>query len=314
MALTSLSQVLRALALIRTSETTFRTPVVDPRADRVFGGLVLAQALLCAGRTTSDGGGSVPASLHARFLARVRGEHPLELRVDRLREGPEPIRLVSARQGGRPVFELAARFAARDDPVPEPTTGHQPLAGVPGPEVLVDVRHRLAAFGEESGGWWVRERPFDLRYVDPHPREVEATGEEVTRTRTWLRPRSPLPPGHLLHACLLAFASDMTLLDPAMSARRLTNRSPGLVASLDHAMWFGGPVELGGWMLYDRRVAQQGASRSLVHGELVRRDGQVLATVIQEGYFAAPVEVAGHAPAAPRAQVESPSAGRDART
>jgi acyl-CoA thioesterase-2 len=100
----------------------------------------------------------------------------------------------------------------------------------------------------------------------------------------WMRARGPLPDDPLVHVCAIAYASDMSLLDSVLLAHGLTWDTEGLsAASLDHAMWFHGPFRADEWLLYAQESPAASGARGLAQGRIFRRDGRLVATVVQEG-------------------------------
>jgi acyl-CoA thioesterase-2 len=98
----------------------------------------------------------------------------------------------------------------------------------------------------------------------------------------WLRADGKLPNDPLLHACLVAYASDMTLLDTIMLPHGLI-WSEGSQASLDHAMWFHRPFRADEWLLYDQSSPTAAGARGLATGTIFTRDGALAVSVVQEG-------------------------------
>ncbi len=104
-----------------------------------------------------------------------------------------------------------------------------------------DFRTRMAPYAEQIGDWYDRPRPIDLRYVDGDP--TSRRGQSTTKQHVWLRADGVLPDDPVLHACVVTYASDMTLLDTTLLPFGLDWDTPGMqMASVDHAMWFHRPV------------------------------------------------------------------------
>ena len=244
---------------------------------RVFGGMLLAQGLIAAGRTVE---GAAPHSIHAHFLRPARHGAPLDWAVEPIRDGRQlVVRRVAASQAERLVFTLTASFA-------HPASGlahQQPMPDVPPPERLPDWEDlRVAILGDPAARR--PDGPLEIRECDPEA-AVPAVGRPARRA-LWIRPRGVLPDDPLLHAAVLAFASDRGLLSTAA-------RPHGLMwgvrqgASLDHALWLHGPVRLDDWMLSVSESPVAVAGRALVLGTLYARTGIRLASVAQEGFMRA---------------------------
>ncbi len=247
---------------------------------RVFGGQVAGQALVAAGRTVDP---DRPVhSLHAYFLRPGDPSVPIVYEVDRIRDGKSfTTRRVVAIQHGRAIFNMSASFQV----VEEGLTHQKSMPDVPAPEGLPTMQERMAAFSDELGGWYARPRPIDIRYVNDPPRiQRERGGEKEPVSKVWMRADGTLPDDPLLHVCLVAFASDMTLLDSTLVTHGMSfGKDPVMLASLDHAMWFHQPFRADDWWLYSQDSPRTGGNRGLAHGEIFTRDGRLAVSVMQEG-------------------------------
>ena len=240
---------------------------------RAFGGMLLAQGLIAAGRTVD---GAMPHSVHAHFLRPARRSIEMRWTVERLRDGLGFVsRRVQAEQGATVVFVLTAGFA-------RPGSGleHQdPMPEVPAPDRCPDVEDvRVRIVGDPA----VRqpEGPLEIRECDPEG-AVPAVGRPGRRAR-WMRPRGVLPDDRLVHAAVLAFASDRGLLSTAGQPHGLM-WGQGIGASLDHALWLHRPVHFDDWMLFTSESPVAVASRGMIFGALHARDGTRVASIAQEG-------------------------------
>ncbi|MGH2341798.1 acyl-CoA thioesterase [Segnochrobactraceae bacterium EtOH-i3] len=251
---------------------------------RVFGGQVIGQSLVAAGRT-------VPAdrpvhSLHAYFLRPGDQSVPILYSVDRIRDGGSfTTRRVVASQKGEPIFSLAASFHV-EEPGPEfQITG--PV--VPPPEACVsepDFRDRVVRHLAESHsifeGFWREDWPFEIRPVDPDA--FMTPGARPPELKAWIRVRHPLPPVRALHSECLAYISDMLLLLTARLPMPTPMLDPGIMmVSLDHAMWFHGPVKADEWLLYSCDAPRLTGARGLCRGMFFDRRGVLVASDAQEG-------------------------------
>ncbi len=243
---------------------------------RLFGGLVAAQSVVAAGMTVERGS---LHSLHAYFLRPGRHGTPIRFLVDRIRDGRTfTTRRVVAHQAGEAIFNLSASFA-----VPEEGISHQaetpPVA--PAPEELPDVEAlRAQTLGEESP----RPSPLDVRACDPD----DPDGKPLPpRQRVWLRPAGPLPDDPLIHAAVLVYGSDRSLLSTAARPHGLP-RGRRRGASLDHSLWIHRPIRFDGWLLYDQESPVAHAARGLCLGAIWDRSGLRLASVAQEALIRVP--------------------------
>jgi len=278
---TAFDELLALLELEQLEVNLFRGLSPDEDRQRVFGGQVAAQALVAAGRTVGDERGV--HSLHAFFLRPGDPNVPIVYDVDRIRDGKSfTTRRVVAIQHGRAIFNLAASFQ-----IHESGPDHQdPMPAVPDPEDVPTFKARIEPYldrlGPDFAEWLVRERPIDSRpvdeprWLDPKPRPPE---QDV-----WIKANGVLPDDPLLHACVVAYASDLTLLDTAMLPHAVSYTDDHyMIASLDHAMWFHRPFRADEWLLYHQKSPSASGARGLAEGAIFCEDGTLAVTVIQEG-------------------------------
>jgi len=243
----------------------------------LFGGLVAALAVVAAGRTVE---GRMLHSLHGYFLRPGRRRVPIEIEVERLRDGHVlAARRVELRQGRDTTFAMLASFAPVQRGLAHQETS---MPDVPPPEGLPDWEDvRAAAYGTARRP----DGPLEIRECEPEA-AVPAAGQPARR-RVWMRPRGVLPDDPLVHAAVLVFASDRNFLSTAARPHGLL-LVERLAASLDHAIWLHQPPRFDDWVLYasESPVAQSG--RALVQGAMYTRAGVRLASVAQEGIIRAP--------------------------
>lgn len=275
-----LDRLVRLLDLEQIEDNIYRGRSPKTALMRVFGGQVAGQALVAAGRT-------VPPerrvhSLHAYFIRGGDPAVPIVYEVDRIRDGRSfTTRRVVAIQHGRAIFSLSASFQ-QDEPGIEHA---DPLpAGLPDPESLPTFSERIAPYADQFGPWGRTPRPIDVRYVDDPPWVSREHGPRAAVNRVWMRADGVLPDDDLLQVCVLAYASDMTLLDSILARHGVAwGLDKVLGASLDHAMWFHRPFRADDWVLYDCHSPTASGARGLASGRFFARDGRLLATVVQEG-------------------------------
>ena len=277
----ALDELLALLELEALEVNLFRGLSPHEERQRVFGGQVAAQALVAAGRTVGE---DRPVhSLHAYFLRPGDPNIPIVYEVDRIRDGKSfTTRRVVAIQHGRAIFNLAASFQ-----IVENGPDHQmTMPTVPDPDELPTWQQRVEPYLERLGPdlaqWLVRERPIDSRPVDD-PRWLDPTPREPQQN-VWIRSNGELPEVPLIHECVVAYASDLTLLDTAMFPHAISYREQQyMIASLDHAMWFHRPFRADDWLLYHQTSPTASHARGLAQGSIFCRDGTLAITVIQEG-------------------------------
>jgi acyl-CoA thioesterase-2 len=255
----------------------FRGTSPDVEAQRVFGGQVAGQALVAAARTV-DADRRVH-SLHAYFLRPGDPTVPILYEVDRIRDGKSfTTRRVVAIQHGRAIFNMAASFHDEESGI-----DHQfEMPRVPPPEELAPMAERLAPWRDELAEWFARPHPIDQRHIGDLP--WKHNGSTDPYQRLWIRADGTLPDDPLLHACVVAYASDMSLFDTILMPHPVRWDDPNFMgASLDHCMWFHRPLRADEWLLYDSDSPVATAARGLARGFLFDRSGRLCVSVVQEG-------------------------------
>ena len=276
----ALAEVLGLLELEQIEENIFRGLSPKARMQRVFGGQVLGQALAAAIRTVDPS--RLCHSLHAYFLRPGDPRIPILYEVDRARDGRSfTARRVVAVQHGAQIFNLAASFQ-----VPERGFDHQfEMPKVPPPEALEDaaqvLMQRLDQFPEHLRDWISRPRSFETR-----PVILDGPGDRKPRPpfdHIWFRPAGPVPGDIRQRQIVLAYVSDMTLLDTSLLPHGKSFFSAVQLASIDHAMWFHRDASLDDWLLYAQDSPSASGARGFNRGLIFTRDGVLIASVAQEG-------------------------------
>lgn len=278
---TAVRNLLTILDLEEVEHNLYRGMSPQVGWQRVFGGLVISQALVAAARTVEAE--RRVHSLHAYFLREGDPDVPILYEVDRIRDGGSfTTRRVVAIQHGRPIFALSCSCQ-------KPQTGfhHQPaMPAVPAPETLPnesELKERFLALMPASvRDYWQRERPIELRPVDL-TRYVARIPQEP-KQYVWIRAAGALPGNPTVHEAVLAYASDMTLLDTTLLAHGKSVFDADIqAASLDHALWFHAPVKADQWLLYAQESPFTGGARGFARAQIWARDGTLVASVAQEG-------------------------------
>jgi acyl-CoA thioesterase-2 len=277
---TALDALLGALELERLADDRFRaSPDALRPLERVYGGQLLAQALVAAGSTVS---GKAPRSLHAAFVRAGTPGRSLELTVDRVRDG----RTMSTRQttvleDGKPLLTAIASFHYGDT---EPGVA-APAPPAPPPDEVPLLQHWAAQLPAElrhHGRHWIEQPPpVEMRIGEP-PSFLGRPSASPVRSH-WMRVPRDVGDDPLLHAALLAYASDFLLMDMVFRAHPGAG-GPGLSngLSLDHAMWFHRPVRFDRWHLYTQEALAVAGDRGLARGAIHDADGRLVATTVQE--------------------------------
>jgi acyl-CoA thioesterase-2 len=277
----TLDDIVRVLQPEEVVEDRYLGETIDLGWGRLFGGHVLAQALNSASRSVDQGW--LAHSLHGYFLRPGGVDAPILYEVDRIRDGGSfATRRVVARQKGEVILNLAASFHKE-----EQGFEHQlPMPDVPGPEGLdsEDELRRAVAdrIPEKHRSTWTRERPIEMRPVEPIDYFRSDVHEPIRHM--WFRASHPVPDDPCLHRCLLAYQSDFALLATSLLPHGVTFVHRGMqVASLDHAMWFHREFRVDDWLLYSMDSPSASGALGLARGCVFGRDGHQVASVVQEG-------------------------------
>ncbi len=280
---------LRALLDLEQIELNiFRGQNERQQVGRLFGGQVLSQALMAAGRTVER----LPAhSLHGYFLRPGDPSVPVVYTVDRLRDGRSFVtRNVVAFQRGQAILNLSASFHQAEDGFE-----HQDeMPPAPAPESLPTFDERIRENRARIANWAERaERggpPIDFRFVDLPVYLGGDPGPDPNLI--WMRADGELPDGDsLLHQCFVTYATDMSMIDTIVRhhGRPSTGGVPGMAASLDHAVWFHRPFRANEWLLYAQDSPCAFGARGFARGAIYSQAGVRVASVAQEGLVRRPV-------------------------
>jgi len=272
----------------RTSEDIFTGPSQWVPGGRVFGGQVLAQALVAAIRTTEPD--RFVHSMHGYFLRPGSVDLPITFSVDRIHDGRSfSTRRTQAYQDGQPILSMIASFQDADEGL-----DHQidMPADIPDPETLPSTADVLEGVDHPVARFWATERAFDIRHIGG-PLYLQVNGERIPHQAVWMKAVGSLPDEPNLHRAALAYASDHTILEPILRGNGLAWSTPGLkVASLDHAMWWHRDGRADEWLLYVQDSPNAIGGRGLSFGRIYDRGGRLLASVAQEGMIRVPMPAA----------------------
>lgn len=278
----AVQELLAILDLERLEHNLFRGRSPDTSWQRVFGGQTIAQALVAAQRTVEPD--RYVHSLHGYFMLGGDPKVPIIYEVDRIRDGGSfNTRRVVAIQHGKPIFSLEASFQ-----IDETGLEHQtPIPhDVPRPDSLPSQKEILEKFGsavpEGIIRYWQRERPLEMKPVILKHYTSREKLDPVQHV--WIRTTGPVPADRGIQAAVLAYLSDITLLDTSTFAhgRAIFDRDIQ-AASLDHSMWFHRQHPLDAWLLYTMDSPSTQGGRGFTRGAIYAEDGTLVASVAQEG-------------------------------
>jgi acyl-CoA thioesterase-2 len=256
----TLPELLRILDLEPIEDNAFRGYHPPRTEGRVFGGQIMAQALMAAGRTLHKT--LHVHSLHGYFLRPGDGTTPVLFSVDRIREGRSfSTRRVVAIQRGAAIFEMSASFQIHEEGL-----SHQARRPHLSPPTHIPPSLLGGAFICVMENW----------------RQMHDGTPKPPYKRVWFRTSEPLGADPLLHACLLTYQSDSDLMSTARLPHAPIDRARLQRASLDHALWFHRPARLDEWLLYDLDSPSAAQARGYSRGELYQADGTLVASAMQE--------------------------------
>ncbi len=283
MTLESQAALLERLELEELDQDLYRGYNEPNRTGRIFGGQVAAQSLMAAGRTVED---MLAHSLHGYFLRAGDPEIPIIYTVDRIRDGRSFVtRRVVAKQRGKAIFNMACSFHKEEEGLE-----HQldmPSEGVHDPDETPPWHERIIPLWEKAPErlkqiYRPGPRPIDMRDKDiPVYLGGEAKGGN---NLIWLRTPGPMPDDPFMHQCVLAYATDFSLIDTML--RQHKSRGPMgsmMNASLDHAVWFHAPLRVDDWLLYVQDSPRARGARGFSRGSIYTRSGVLVASAAQEG-------------------------------
>lgn len=268
------------LQLEQIAPNEYRGQSHNPGWHRVYGGQVIAQAILSASKSAPD---MQCHSIHGYFMRPGDPEKPITYKIDPVRDGRSfQTRMLYAAQGNQKIFAMGASFHKQED-----GPDHQDEMGdIPHPDDLTPIKQLMEENRDklppEVVAYFEKDRPFEMRpldisrYIDPKPAPAVHS--------FWIRAISPLAGDTAYHQAALGYASDFTLLDTALIPHGKLLFDPSLmVASLDHSMWFHRPFKADEWLLYRQTSSNAFGARALCHGQFFNLKGQLIASTAQEG-------------------------------
>jgi acyl-CoA thioesterase-2 len=247
---------------------------------RVYGGQLLAQALVAAGATVS---GKAPLSMHAAFVRAGAPGRPLEAAVERVRDGRSmATRQVTLVEEEKTLLTAIVSFhdGGRDGSQPAQET----LAAASPEKVplLQDWARELPPDTSEYGRHWIEQPPPVEFRLPQAPSFLGGSLPGPTRSH-WMRAPRDVGEDRLLNAALLAYASDFFLMDMVFHAHPAAagpGRTNGL--SLDHSIWFHRPVRFERWHLHTQETVAISGDMGLARGAIHDDEGHLIGTCVQE--------------------------------
>lgn len=274
-------RLVRLLDVRETETDTYIGERLDGGTGRVFGGEIIAQALMAATRTVEPD--RIAHSLHAYFVRGGSEDHPTEYRVARDFDGRSfSTRRVTVIQQDEVILNFAASFQCFEDGLEH----QEPMPDVPPPESLksdtelrLDYVKSLPAAMQER---FLRQGFVDFRPMSPRHWMSAVAGP--AEQKSWFRLIAPIGDDPVIHRAILAYISDMQLLGTCAMPHGLSwMRGELMSASLDHAVWLHDDFRVDDWLLFTSESPISKRGRGLNHAKIYARDGRLVASVAQEG-------------------------------
>lgn len=246
---------------------------------RTFGGQLMAQAFVAAGR--SLGHPLPPSALSVHFIAGGDPAADIEFHVVRLRDERRfANRRVDARQGDTLLATALVSYLSGGRGLEH----NSEMPDVPEPHTLPTIDELLLGYETVVPGFVNALRPIEWRYTNDPAWVMRDKGGRLNRNRVWLKADGEMPDDPVLHGAAMVYASDTTVLDSIITTHGLSWGWDRIFAvTINHSVWFHRPVDFSDWVLYSTASPVAAESRGLGTGHFFNRDGQVVATVAQEG-------------------------------
>ncbi|MXO89690.1 acyl-CoA thioesterase [Pontixanthobacter aquaemixtae] len=282
--------LVQLLTVQRNSDDNFTGSPQKGGVGRVFGGQVIAQALMAAQQCVPED--KQAHSLHAYFLRGGKEGPPIDYTIARDFDGHSfANRRVVASQTeedgqSRPILNMTASFQKAEEGLEH---ADYAMPDVAPPEELksdMEMRREMIAkqprMPEAARKMMLRPRPIEMRTIDRlHWMNSE---KKEPRAHSWFKAAATLPDDPAIHRAVIAYASDYTLLGTSALPHGLSwMRGELNGASLDHSIWFHRPARADEWLLYATDSPWSGSGRGFNRGRLFNRDGELVASVAQEG-------------------------------
>jgi acyl-CoA thioesterase II len=279
-------QLLATLDLQRVNDTTFTGRHPEKTPIRTFGGQLIAQSLVAAGRTVSSG--LPPAALTVTFINGGDPKSDIEYRVVNLRDERRfANRRVDAMQDGNLLASAMVSYLSG---------GRGLEHGVDAPEVakpqmLPPIGELLRGYEKTVPGFVNALRPIEWRYANDPAWIMRRKGGRLPYNRVWMKADGKMPEDPLLHTAAMVYSSDTTVLDSIITTHGLSWGFDRIFAvTVNHSVWFHRQVNFDDWVLYSTTSPVAADSRGLGTGHFYDQNGALIATVVQEGivkYFPA---------------------------
>jgi acyl-CoA thioesterase-2 len=261
----TLDGLLAAFTLDQVAECRYRARNVDSGHAVVFGGQLLAQAIVAASSVDHD---KAVKTIHAVFARAGRPETALDITVESLQRGRSlAFSTVTFTQDDRPIARAHLLLSADE---PDFIHHGDAMPDVPAPG---DGRERA-----------VDDGPWQIRYVDGVDiRDPELSGPPDLDV--WTR-FVGAPSERVVSQALLAYATDGFLIGTAMRPHEGVGQSQAHVTLstgvLSHTLTFHAPFSAGEWLLLSQHGVHAGHGRCYGRGNVFSQDGLLVGSFVQD--------------------------------
>ena len=280
-----MSQVLNDLSELLKLEVIeqgiYRGQSQDLGLPQLFGGQVMGQALSAAQETVEPE--RHVHSLHSYFLRPGDSKKPVVYEVEKIRDGRSfSTRRVQAIQNGKAIYYMTASFQVHEEGFEHQNS--MPI--VPAPEEIPSYSDFISSHQVEIADnvrdIFLAEKPIEIRPVEQYnwisPEKMPPV------CHLWIKANGDLPDDLRIHTYMLAYTSDFHFLPTALMPHGKSHWHANLqVATIDHAMWFHRPFRFDDWLLYKTESPSANGGRGLVRGQIFNRNGELVASTMQEG-------------------------------
>ncbi|MCH4161144.1 acyl-CoA thioesterase [Bifidobacterium sp.] len=258
---------------------------------RVYGGQVIAQSVIAAGKTVPEG--RLPHSIHGYFVTAGDIHQDVLFDVENLRDGRSfSARRVNATQSEGTILTAITSFQIPDqegvefaDPMPE---------NIPDPEGLPSAKELMAPYADKSqfAHYYATKSPFEIRHVTPSILlgvDKHAVSHDSGKQMVWMRTDGTAEVSQMMNRAMLALGCDQIMMEPVLRRAGLSMTTPGIsYASLDHSMWWYRDVDMSQWHLYVQDTPTAAHGRGLSQSKVYSQDGVLVAAMAQEAMIRVP--------------------------
>lgn len=246
---------------------------------RTFGGQMMAQAFVAGSRTVPEN--LPPSALSAHFIAGGDPSQDLEFTVVHLRDERRfANRRVDVTQNGELLGTALISYLSGGRGIEHDVV----MPDVTAPDWLPRIDELLVGYEETVPLFVNASRPIEWRYANDPAWIMRDKGGKLPHNRVWMTTEGPMPDDPVLHQAALVYSSDTTILDSIITTHGLSWGHDRIFAvTINHSVWFHRAFRFDDWLLYSTTSPVAAESRGLGTGHFFNQDGQVVATVVQEG-------------------------------